>query len=146
MEPQKTRFAKALRKPFDNFAIKLPLPKINPNIISVASIITSLVAAGFLVNDYFGGFVLFLLITLSLDWMDGLVARKHKIPHKHGFVYDVVSDRLSELILFSVIYQWVLILVFINSFLTLNSFRTGKYWTMPLRQVLLVFAVVKFII
>lgn len=146
MEPQKTRFAKALRKPFDEFAIKLPLPKINPNIISILSIITSLIAAGFLVNDYFGYFVLFVFITLILDWMDGLVARKHKVPHKHGFVYDVVSDRISELILFSVIYPWVLILVFINCFLTLNSFRTGKYWAMPLRQILLVVALVNFII
>ena len=146
IEPKKTKFAKKLRKPFDEFASRLPMPKINPNIVSISTIFTSVIAVGFLVNDHFVYFTLFLFITLILDWLDGLVARKHKVPHKHGFIYDSVSDRISELILFSFIYQWVLILVFINCFLTLNSFRTGKYWTMPLRQILLIIAVVKFIL
>ena len=145
MEPKKTNFSKIFRKPFDKFASKLPMPKIDPNIVSVSTIATSLIAVGFLVNDHFGYFTLFLIITLILDWSDGLIARKHNIPHRNGFVYDAVSDRISELILFSFIYQFALVLVFINCFLTLNSFRTGKYWTIPLRQILLIVALVKFI-
>ena len=33
IEPKKTKFAKKLRKPFDEFASRLPMPKINPNIV-----------------------------------------------------------------------------------------------------------------
>ena len=114
------------RKPIDNFIIKLPLPKINPDYISYSTLLTTIISALLFLNKELVLFWIFLLITLLLDWVDGTIARKYKLDTKKGWLLDKIIDRLSETLLFLIIWPPGLVFVLLNVFIVFLSYN-GKY-------------------
>ena len=140
--PKENIFRTKFRILIDNFIIKLPLPNINPDIISYSTILATLISVYFYINHRLWLFLGFLFLTLILDWLDGTIARKYNLASKRGWMLDKVIDRISETILMSVIWPPGLIFVLLNIILMYLSYK-GKYplalmFIPPLRVVLLI--------
>ena len=149
MKPKENIFRTKFRGPIDNFLIKLPWPKINPNYISLSTIITTLVSVAFFLKGQIWLFCIFLLVTLLLDIVDGTIARKYQLNNLKGWIFDKVTDRVSETILFLLIWPIGLIFVALNIVTMILSYK-GKYsfWFIlisPLRVVLLVVYIIKLV-
>jgi len=132
------------RKGTDKGLLALPLPKINPNIVSGMSIFTSI---AFLLSFQFSkplAFV-FIVLTLLLDWLDGLIARKHNLSSEEGYMVDVTADRISEGIMFILFPIWF-ILFAINNMLTMISFTKNRHIILPLRHIFLVYFIIIFLL
>jgi len=129
-------FVKKVRAASDAVLLRLPLPKVNPNLVSALSIASSI---GFIItvkNNPVLGWML-LLATLTLDVMDGLIARKHHLATEDGYFIDLVSDRASEAIIFTHELGLWYPLVAINLALTQYSVKTGRHIILPLRHIYL---------
>jgi len=131
---------KKLRAMTDYFMLRLPLPKINPNIVSGMSIITSL---GFVLSLSLSENLIisfaFLAATLLLDWLDGLIAKKHNLVSEEGYMVDVVSDRLSEGIIFVPFFVPWFFLFSLNNILAIFSFTRKKHIILPLRHIFIIY-------
>ncbi len=123
-----------------------PLPTINPDSISVLSVLViGLVLAAMSVGMPLVAWI-FLCVHLLLDGLDGAVARsvwprrKHAAA-AHGRAVDLIADRVSELILFLwpafFAPWWYLALV--NIPLAILKYRTPILPVLPLRQLFLIF-------
>lgn len=132
---KKFRIIKQIRAVTDYYLLKLPLPKINPNIVSGMTIMTSL---GFVFSLSESSPKLpfaFLMLTLLFDSLDGLITRKHNIASEKGYIVDLTSDRISEAILvIPFFFPWFYFFV-INMILTLFSFVSNKHIILPLRAI-----------
>lgn len=136
-EPSKPKYVRRMRAATDYIFLKMPLPKINPNVISGLSVLTSLF---FLSSLKYSSALAFILatITLLLDWFDGLVAKKHNLCSEQGYLVDVTSDRLSEGIMFIPFFMPWYYLFVLNSILTVISVTRKKHTILPLRFVFLI--------
>ena len=139
--PKENIFRKKFRTHIDKFIISLPLPKINPDIVSYSTILTTIISVYFYINHKLWLFWIFLLLTLILDWLDGAIARKYNLISKNSWLLDKVVDRISEIILMSVIWPLGLLFVSLNIIIMYLSYK-GKYplalmFIPPLRIVLL---------
>jgi len=126
---------------------RLPLPKIHPDIISTFSVIMSVV---FLFNSDLGYQVVVLFIVFLFDTFDGAIARKYhfrKSPEEEacGWMVDVTLDRLSEGIIAIAFFIPLFPLFILNTFLVLWSYKKNFHIILPLRQVLLVYLVIKLV-
>ncbi len=145
---KKLKYVVAFRRFTDEIILKAPLPRIHPDVISALSLILSVF---FVFYNNVSYHILILVIVLLLDWLDGLVAkkyqyRKNEIEKERGWMVDVVSDRLSEGII-SVIYFMPFFPLFsLNCFLSLWSYKSKKHFILPVRQILLLYLVVKLFI
>jgi phosphatidylglycerophosphate synthase len=142
MNPKENIFRTKFRTPIDNWVVKLPFPKINPDYISYSTLVTTIISVYFFKKNSLGLFCLFLGITLILDWLDGTIARKYNLESKRGWILDKVIDRISEIILFTFIWPIGLIFVPLEILLMYLSYNR-KYplvlmFLPPLRFVLLV--------
>lgn len=122
------------------------LPKINPNIISFFTVLSSMIfilALNF--NTIFSLFLLFFIIIL--DGLDGEIARRYKINKKEeGYIIDVTCDRISEsLISIPFFFPWFFIFT-INLFLTLLSFNKKFHIILPLRHIFLLYFIISHIL
>ena len=142
---KKLKYVKEFRKIMDYYPLKLPLPRINPNIISGLSIITALL---FILSLKYSKFLAFILIivTLLFDWFDGLIAKKHNLGSEKGYIVDVAADRISEGIMFIPFFVPWFYLFTLNCFLTLFSFIKYKHIIMNLRIVFMVYFLLTYII
>lgn len=150
MQPQRFHFVAKYREYIDRYPLRLPLLKINPNLISFISVIFSL---------------LFLIIWQSnlpqkipisftclifgamLDWLDGLTARKYHLASEKGWIVDTTCDRLSEffiLLSFS-FFPWFYLLLW-NVLFSWISWFVKKQITFPLRLIFLVYFLIKFVL
>ena len=102
--PQENIFRTKLRKPIDDFIVKIPFPRINPDYISFFTLITTIISVYFFLNGKLWVFWIFLLLTLLLDWLDGTIARKYKMESIKGWWLDKIIDRISEIIIFSFVW------------------------------------------
>jgi phosphatidylglycerophosphate synthase len=139
-EDRKFGFLKTLRKYTDRLGFMLPLPGIDPNILSGLSILTSML---FLLSTIFSMHLafIFLLTTLVLDWFDGLVAKKYGSTSEEGYVVDIASDRFSEGLIFvspAFFFPWFLFFV-INCILAMFSVARKRHIIIPLRHAFLLF-------
>jgi len=75
-EPNKLEYVERIRTSIDGALLKLPLPKVHPNIVSVFSIFTSLLFVFSFTSGRIGLSFLLIIVTLLLDWLDGLIAKK----------------------------------------------------------------------
>ena len=142
MNPKENIFRIKFRKPLDRLIVKLPFPKINPDYVSYSTILTTIISVIFFINREMWWFWSFLLITLILDWADGTIARKYNLETEKGWLLDKIIDRISETILFSVIWIPGLLFVLLNIAMMIMSYK-GKYplilmFIPPLRVVLLI--------
>jgi len=127
----------------DHVVESLPLPRVNPNLISGLSILLSLVFI-LIQNQLAAVFVL--LLVLVLDYLDGAVARKYNTQSEEGYVVDVASDRMSEGIIFSLFFFPWFFLFSLNCLLSLLSVKKNIHIIIPLRHIFLVFIVVTMLI
>lgn len=134
---KKTRLVRRVRAVVDYLFLRLPLPKVNPNVLSGLSIITSLL---FVLTLRVSSTVAlsFIIITLLLDWFDGLIAKKHNLCSEEGYIVDLVSDRVSEGIMFTPFFVPWFFLFVINSILAVVSFIKRKHIVLPLRHAFLI--------
>ncbi|MGM5488647.1 MAG: hypothetical protein ACQESG_06880 [Nanobdellota archaeon] len=111
------------------------LPRIDPNIIAGISVLASVLFL--LVLEYEVLAFCMLLVILFLDWIGRYIEQKFK---RKDTVYslDVMSDRLSEGIIFVIFFPWFYLFV-LNCLLTVYSYRRGTHVILPLRQVFLVY-------
>ncbi|MEK6973741.1 MAG: CDP-alcohol phosphatidyltransferase family protein [Nanoarchaeota archaeon] len=139
--PQENIFRTKLRKPIDDFIVKIPFPRINPDYISFFTLITTIISVYFFLNGKLWVFWIFLLLTLLLDWLDGTIARKYKMESIKGWWLDKIIDRISEIIIFS--FVWLPGLLFIPIGLLImylsykNKFPLLLMFMPPLRFILL---------
>jgi phosphatidylglycerophosphate synthase len=130
----------SLRRGTDRIGLALPLPNVNPNVVSGLSIVTSML---FVVSFPFFSFaaVVFLFMTILLDWFDGLIAKKFRRMSEEGYIVDVTSDRLSEGIIFSaVFFPWFFLFV-LNCLLTIRSVAKKRHIVLPLRHLFLIYLI-----
>jgi len=133
----KAAYVRELRAIVDPIALQLPLPRIDPNLVSALSVVTSL---GFLLawNHSRALALLLLLITVSLDWCDGLIAKKYELCSRKGYLVDLVADRVSEGIIFlPFLVPWFCLFI-LNSILTLFGIAKRKQIILPLRAAFIV--------
>ncbi len=140
---KKLKFVSAFRKFTDSCVAFLPLPNVNPDIVSLMSLILSAV---FLFFDNILVQIIILIFVLILDWMDGLIARKYNFrknekEEEKGWMVDVIIDRLSEGVIFILYFNPWFWLFILNSILSLVSYKIRKHLSLPLRQAFLVWLV-----
>ena len=132
---------KRMREATDSILLRLPLPRINPNVISGLSILTSLLFL--LVLNLSAWLALaFIMVTIVLDWLDGLVAKKHNLCSEEGYMVDIASDRLSEGIMFIPFFMPWFFLFALNNVLALAGFTRNRHIILPLRHLFLIWFLV----
>jgi hypothetical protein len=134
---RKPKMARGVRAISDPLLLCLPLPRLNPNLLSGLSLLTSLCTIAVWAHSPAMGLVL-LTITLLLDWFDGLIAKKHGLSSETGYFIDVMTDRISEGILAIPFFVPWFYLFVLNSILAVWSFATKRHIVLPLRHFLLV--------
>jgi len=82
------------------------------------------------------GLIIFIL-SMVLDWYDGFVARKLEVQTKFGSFFDVIVDRVSEVLIFSLFFlvgmiPFLIPLIFLirglaTDYITFLSFRKYGY-------------------
>jgi phosphatidylglycerophosphate synthase len=143
MAHDKLKYVRKTREAIDSF-LCLPLPNINPNIISGLSVLTSLFFILALKYSSALAFI-FIIITILLDWFDGLIAKKYKKCSEEGYIVDVTSDRLSEGIIFAPFFiPWFYLFV-LNNILTIFSFTKNRHIILPIRHVFLIYFLLYFV-
>lgn len=139
--PQENIFRTKFRKPIDDFIVKIPFPKINPDYISFSTLITTIISVYFFANGKLWVFWVFLLITLLLDWLDGTIARKYKMESIKGWWLDKIIDRISETIIFSFVWLPGLLFIPIGILIMFLSYKNKFPFLLmfmpPLRFILL---------
>lgn len=139
--PVKYDWMVTFRKWLDRFTIYIPLPNINPDIVSVLSIFTMATAFMYPINDWW--IFLFVFISMILDWFDGVIARKFNRVSRRGYWVDMICDRIGEIIL--AIYSpllW-LPLFLLNLLLTFINIKTKVHFVLPIRVTFLIFLIFK---
>jgi hypothetical protein len=134
---RKPKIARGVRAAFDPFLLRLPLPRMNPNLLSGLSILTSLCTIVVWAHSPPYGLAL-LAITLLLDWFDGLIAKKHSLSSETGYIVDVAADRISEGILTIPFFVPWFYLFVLNTILAVWSFAKKRHIVLPLRHLLFV--------
>lgn len=133
------------RRIFDKLGFLLPLPKINPNIVSGLSVLCSFVFL-FLFKTHAVFAMVLLIVILLLDWFDGLIAKKYRLESEEGYICDVAADRFSEGIIFVPFFNpWFFLFVF-NNLLSLYSYKYKTHVSLPLRHVFVIYFLVRFVI
>jgi phosphatidylserine synthase len=133
----KSEHVKRVRAIIDSVGLQLPLPKVNPSPVSAPSVVTSL--AFVLVLKHSPVLALLLVVvTLLLDWFDGLIAKKYELCSREGYLVDLVADRAYEAILFIPYFALCFYLFILNGVLTLFGIAKHKHILLPLRAVFIV--------
>lgn len=118
----------------------LPLPDINPDYVSFASLVVAflfVVAVG--QNLQLVAWI-FLVVHLFLDGLDGAIAKRYqsrrtRVQQEHGVLADVVVDRAAEGILFVIppfFWPWFPLFL-LNSILAVLTIRRQQALILPLR-------------
>ena len=81
-------------EPLARFFFKI---KITANRMTLLSLLSGILSVYFLFNNHYL-FILFGILHLFGDSMDGIIARVSK-PHKYGRYFDLISDRIVALLL-----------------------------------------------
>lgn len=142
IESTRPHFWRSPRRRIDGWYDRLPLPAVNPDLISLGSLV---LAVMFLISLWYGQTTLawiVLLIHLFFDGLDGAVARRHgtrktSAEHNHGLFVDLTVDRIAEGLLFlwpAFQLPW-LPLFFVNVVLAVLSFIFRRALVQPLRFV-----------
>jgi len=133
----KSEYVKKLRAITDSIPLQLPLPRVNPSLVSALSIVTSLTFILVLKHSPVVAWSL-VVITLLLDWLDGLIAKKYELCSREGYLVDLIADRISEAILFiPYLVPWFCLFI-LNSILTLFGIAKRKQIILPLRAAFIV--------
>jgi hypothetical protein len=138
--PANLKFVEKFREIVYYLPLKLAIPKLNPKIICGMTLITSLLAV-ILLNYSFIFFFFMLVATLLLDWLESLAAKKHNLLSEEAYACNIMSDRLSESLLFIFFFSPWFILFLLNCLLTFVSLKRGKHLALPLRHFFLIYLI-----
>ncbi|MFH1367400.1 MAG: CDP-alcohol phosphatidyltransferase family protein [Patescibacteria group bacterium] len=139
--PPKFELINKSRKVIDLWILRLPLPNINPSLISFLALPFSLAFILLWDKNKLISLIL-LMIILILDWLDGLVAKKYGRSSERGWLTDVSTDRFSEGIIFLIFITPWFYLFLLNIFLTYFSYKLKKFsLILPLRQLFFIYLV-----
>lgn len=111
------------------------LPIKNPDIYSLVGVVFSL-SFFFIHNTLL--LIVFIVIILFVDWLDGATARRYNLSSREGYIIDTVADRVSEACMFLPIFFSLLGSIFfffylVNLFLSCYALQFGKHYVLPLR-------------
>jgi phosphatidylglycerophosphate synthase len=111
------------------------LPDISPSYYHLAGFTLSVL---FLYAVDRGLEMLLILLILVADWLDGATARRFKKCSRSGYMLDMVTDRVSEGLIFSAeagtaIGKLFYLLWLVNLILAFYSLRANKHTSLPLR-------------
>lgn len=120
-----------LRALTDPLVQALPLPNVNPTIVTFLALPLS-VAFSFLWAAHPVAAAACLVGVLLSDGLDGAIARKYGRSSDRGWWIDSLTDRLSEFILFWTFPVWRLLAV-LNLVLLFVGYRIGRNLTVVLR-------------
>lgn len=140
--PVKYDWMVRFRKWLDSFVIEgVPLPNINPDIVSIMSIF--MMAVAFLYPGSLWWICVLVLMSMLLDWLDGVIARKYNRVTKRGYWIDIICDRISEAII--AVYSPLLWLPMftLNLLLTFINLKTKVHLMLPIRAAFLIFLLFK---
>lgn len=132
--PPKIGFVQKAREVCDLWLLRLPMPNVNPSVISYLALPFSL---AFILlwdkNELIS--LIFLIIVLIFDWLDGLVAKKYRRASEKGWLIDVATDRFSEGIIFAYFFHPWFYFFLANIILTLISYKVKRHiFILPLRH------------
>ena len=132
-----------LRLRYEELALELPLPRVNPHVFATLSLLASV---AFLSSRRLPLQILLLLLVLVASWLDAPVARKydHKMKaddRKERWMIDAYVDRLSEGIIFIYYFLPFYPLFILNCVISAKSHKSRRYYTLPLRHILLLYLV-----
>lgn len=136
-EPHRLRIAiltKELLRKFISLIAK-PLARLHQNRISGIELLLSLMIPVFLSQKIYEVAIITLFIILLLDVVDGEVARIRREASQEGWITDVATDRLSEVIIAVALPLPFILLTVLNTMLSISSRITGKHVIIPLRHV-----------
>ncbi len=139
--PQKIGIVKKFRDVSDLWVLRLPMPNINPSIITLLAIPFS-IAFIFLWEDQKAWAIILLFCCLLSDWLDGIIARHHHRASEKGWFIDVITDRISEGIIFSIFFWPWFYLFILNILLNFISYFIKKNLTMPLRFAFFIYIII----
>lgn len=133
--PKRPRIASYYRGVLSWLEKYLPLPKINPSCYELIGLFLSFVYLYFAQTKIRA--VLLAAILVS-DWLDGATARRYFSLSREGYMIDVFSDRISEMIIFfpidGTVLSWGFFLAaMVNTILAYVSVVTQKHKSLALR-------------
>jgi phosphatidylglycerophosphate synthase len=143
--PSRRSIALPYRKVLTFLESRLILPDINPSYYHAFGIVLSVL---YLYAQTTGlKAVIIALVTLA-DWIDGATARRYKKGRRAGYIVDVVTDRISEALIFSAgagtaLGQVFFLLWLINLGLAFYSVHSNKHTSLPLRFALLILLIAR---
>jgi phosphatidylglycerophosphate synthase len=142
--PSRRSLASATRTVLTYLERRMFLPDINPSYYDALGIILSVL---YLYAQSPGLKVVIIILVLLADWFDGATARQYKKESKAGYIVDVLTDRVSEALIFSAeagtaLGQVLFLLWLINLCLTFYSLYSNKHTSLPLRFALLILLIV----
>lgn len=138
--PVKFNWVIKLRDRADQLLIFLPLPNLNPNIVSMLSVLAMMMI--FFVSNLYQ-VLFFVILSIFLDWLDGTIARKYNRINESGYIIDALCDRASEGVIAIVLfYPWFYLFV-LNLILLFISWQRKINLLMPLRLIFLLVIILK---
>ncbi|MFH0952145.1 MAG: CDP-alcohol phosphatidyltransferase family protein [Patescibacteria group bacterium] len=138
---EKLNVINKIRELSDWWLYRLPWPNINPSIITFLAIPFS-IAFILLWDDHRTLSFIFLILTLTADWLDGVIAKKHKRDSRKGWYIDVITDRISEGIIFLKFFHPWFYFFLLNVILTAISAKIKKnFLIVGLRQLLFLYLI-----
>lgn len=140
--PKKYDWMIRFRTWLDSFVIEgVPLPNINPDLVSAFSVF--MVAVAFSYHNNLWWVFIFIFVSLILDWLDGVIARKYNRATSHGYWVDMICDRLVELMIAIYSPLFWLPLFTLNIILTFVNLKTKVNLMLPIRAAFLIFLLFK---
>ncbi|MEQ9716417.1 MAG: metal-dependent hydrolase [Candidatus Asgardarchaeia archaeon] len=143
-EPERlgvAKLAKEILQAILNPFVKL-FSRISPDAMSGLGLVFSIFVAVFLFIRNIPAATVFLLISLFLDTIDGEVARYRKEASPSGWIIDVATDRLSEIIISIALPMLFILLTILNTALSIRSKITGQHRIIPLRHIELIIFII----
>lgn len=136
--PRRFNWVAAYRSKLHRLTRWLPLPRVNPSLVSALSLLFSVGFAFTFDNQRWLAAAL-LLLALIFDWLDGAIAERYGLASRKGWIIDSISDRLGEAVVltpFNIIWTYLFAL---NTILTFVSYKIKINLTMPLRFAFLLY-------
>lgn len=142
---KKLKSSEFIRKIGDSIFSRLPLPRIHPDVVSAISLGLS-VAFLFSANAVYQIVILFFVVLA--DMLDGNIAKRYHYrttpeDEHRGWMIDVTIDRLSEGFIALAMFIPLFPIFILNTILTIISAKKKMHVILPVRQVLLVYLILK---
>lgn len=137
--PKRLGISRLYRFISENLGAALPLFNVNPNLISLIGFIFTIPAIIFI--NFYPLNVILIFVSLILDWLDGVYARRLNKVSYRGYMIDVTLDHLANILLsialLNAYYGKVLLtLSIVNIALLYYSLKIKRHIMFPIRMII----------